>query len=122
MLNCGSSENGVVCPNENNLSREEAQNDDFRVNYLESYADTIAQSIQDGVPVKSYLMWAWTDNFECKSSPLPGFEALLTMGTGQEGRTARFGVVWIDYEDGCKRYPKKSAGVMRDYFAKRLQA
>lgn len=61
-----SSENGVVCPHENELSREEAVEDDFRIGYLSSYADQIAQKISEGVPVKSYLMWAWTDNFECK--------------------------------------------------------
>jgi len=60
------SENGVVCPNENTLSREEAVKDDFRIDYLESYADTIAMKIKEGVSVKSYLMWAWTDNFECE--------------------------------------------------------
>ncbi|KAK1925232.1 glycoside hydrolase superfamily [Papiliotrema laurentii] len=97
------SENGVVCPDEDKLPREQAVNDDFRCDYLTSYADQIALKIQQGVPVKSYLMWAWTDNFEW-----------------QEGYTARFGVVWIDYADGCKRYPKKSVGVMRDYFAKRM--
>jgi len=62
-----SSENGVVCPRENELSREEAVKDDFRIDYLSSYADTIATKISEGVPVKSYLMWAWTDNFECTS-------------------------------------------------------
>lgn len=39
--------------------------------------------------------------------------------TGQEGFTARFGVVWIDYKDGCKRYPKSSAAYMKKYFAER---
>jgi beta-glucosidase len=39
---------------------------------------------------------------------------------GQEGYSARFGVVWIDYKDGCKRYPKKSVAHMRDYFKERL--
>jgi beta-glucosidase/6-phospho-beta-glucosidase/beta-galactosidase len=34
-----SSENGVVCPRENELSREEAVKDDFRIDYLSSYAD-----------------------------------------------------------------------------------
>lgn len=96
------SENGVVCPNENKLSRDEALKDDFRINYLSTYADQIALKIEQGVPVKSYLMWAFTDNFEW-----------------QEGYTARFGVTWIDYQDDCRRYPKKSAGYMRDYFAAR---
>lgn len=39
---------------------------------------------------------------------------------GQEGFTARFGVVWIDYKDGCKRYPKDSATYMKKYFAERM--
>lgn len=83
----------MVCPNENNLSREEAQNDDFRVNYLESYADTIAQSIHDGVPVKSYLMWAWTDNFECE------YLSLLDPSTPADGdaqgkKAGRHGSAW----------------------------
>lgn len=55
----------MVCPNENELLREEAIKDDFRIGYLSSYGDQIAQKISEGVPVKSYLMWAWTDNFEC---------------------------------------------------------
>ncbi|KAJ9110602.1 hypothetical protein QFC22_006701 [Naganishia vaughanmartiniae] len=54
------SENGVVCPNENELPREQAINDDFRIGYLESYADQIALKIAEGIPIKSYLMWAWT--------------------------------------------------------------
>lgn len=61
-----SSENGVVCPREHQLSREQAVEDDFRIGYLSSYGDQIALKIAEGVPVKSYLMWAWTDNFECK--------------------------------------------------------
>ena len=62
------SENGVVCPGENELPREKAVEDDFRVDYLTSYADQIALKIKEGVPVKSYLMWACTDNFECESN------------------------------------------------------
>lgn len=67
-----SSENGVVCPRENELPREEAVKDEFRIDYLSSYADTIATKISEGVPVKSYLMWAWTDNFECEWSSSSG--------------------------------------------------
>jgi beta-glucosidase len=109
----------VVCPRENELSREEAVKDDFRIDYLSSYADTIATKISEGVPVKSYLMWAWTDNFECKSPFIVPDQA---EHLGQEGFTARFGVVWIDYKDGCKRYPKQSAAYMKKYFQERVQA
>jgi beta-glucosidase len=72
-FSCSRSENGIVCPNENELSREEAVEDDFRIGYLESYADQIALKIAEGIPIKSYLMWAWTDNFEC------GFRGTLSV-------------------------------------------
>lgn len=98
-----SSENGVVCPEEEEMSPEEAYNDDFRINYLESYADQIALKISEGVPVKSHILWALTDNFEW-----------------QEGNVAKFGVVTIDYKNDCKRHPKKSAGHMKEYFARRI--
>jgi beta-glucosidase/6-phospho-beta-glucosidase/beta-galactosidase len=45
---------------------EEALQDDFRIDFLTRYADQIALAISRGVPVKSHLMWAFTDNFECK--------------------------------------------------------
>lgn len=89
----GSSENGVVCPDEDKLPREQAVNDDFRCDYLTSYADQIALKIQHGVPVKSYLMWAWTDNFECRLPTRgPGSsqgKKATRLGSGSFGSTTR---------------------------------
>jgi beta-glucosidase len=34
-----------------------------------------------------------------------------------EGYETRFGVTYVDYENGQTRYPKKSALVMKDLFA-----
>ena len=62
-----STENGAVGPNENKISMPEVLNDEYRIEYLTKYADEIAKAIHRGVPVKSHLMWALTDNFECKS-------------------------------------------------------
>ena len=67
LIHAISSESGVVCPSEHTLGRDAAVIDDFRVDFLTSYADQIAVKIGEGVPIKSYLMWAWTDNFECQS-------------------------------------------------------
>ncbi|KAH8082758.1 glycoside hydrolase superfamily [Filobasidium floriforme] len=97
-------ENGAVCPNENDIPFPDVLDDHFRIEYLTKYADQVAMAIQRGVPVKSHLMWALTDNFEW-----------------QEGHTARFGVTYIDYEDDCKRYPKKSAAVMKEYYRSRIE-
>ena len=55
---------------------------------------------RDGVKVKGYFAWSLFDNFE--------------WGTGY---TCRFGLNFIDYKNGLKRYPKLSA----DWFKKFLQ-
>jgi len=33
----------------------------------------------------------------------------------------RFGCVYVDYKDNCKRYPKQSAKVLKDIFKKYIQ-
>lgn len=66
-----STENGAVCPNENDIPFPDVLDDHFRIEYLTKYADQVAMAIQRGVPVKSHLMWALTDNFECKSDCNP---------------------------------------------------
>lgn len=52
------------------MSKEEALQDDFRIDYFRGYIDELAECVKEGVPVKSYLAWAFADNFECKSIPL----------------------------------------------------
>ena len=46
---------------------------------------------RNGVKVKGYFAWALLDNFEWA-----------------DGYTVRFGLIYVDYEDGLKRYPKNS--------------
>jgi len=33
----------------------------------------------------------------------------------------RFGCVYVDYKNDCKRYPKQSAKVLKDIFKKYIQ-
>ncbi|KAK9474793.1 glycoside hydrolase superfamily [Dipodascopsis tothii] len=94
-------ENGVICPNERDLPREEGLNDQFRIDYFNGYINAIIE-LQGEVPVKSYIIWALLDNFEW-----------------QEGYT-RFGVTWVDFDDDNKRYPKKSAYYIKDFMHKAL--
>lgn len=42
--------------------------------------------------MKGYFAWSLLDNFEWA-----------------RGYTVRFGIYYVDYKDGLKRYPKKSA-------------
>lgn len=47
---------------------------------------------RNGVNVMAYYAWSVMDNFEWAA-----------------GYTVRFGVTYVDFEDGLKRYPKLSA-------------
>ncbi|KAG8389059.1 hypothetical protein BUALT_Bualt02G0189900 [Buddleja alternifolia] len=54
--------------------------------------------IEKGVDVKGFFAWALTNNFEWSS-----------------GYSLRFGLNYVDYEDGLKRYPKLSARWFRQF-------
>ncbi|CAZ82985.1 unnamed protein product [Tuber melanosporum] len=95
-------ENGVICPGEKDMKKEEAVEDDFRIDYYRSYINVMAELINEGVPIKSYLAWTFADNFEW-----------------QEGYTAKFGVTFVDTETG-DRTPKKSAGFLREFMGKKM--
>lgn len=56
---------------------------------------------RDGVKVKGFFAWTLLDNFEWIS-----------------GFTLRFGINYVDYKDGLKRYPKLSAHWFKDFLKK----
>jgi beta-glucosidase len=65
--------------------------DPNRIDYLERYRAEVNHAIKDGVPVKGYFVWCFTDNFEWA-----------------RGYSIRFGIVHTDYKTQ-KRTPKDSA-------------
>ncbi|KAL0866190.1 hypothetical protein Bca101_045308 [Brassica carinata] len=67
-------------------------NDDLRIDYYAQHLRMVRDAILMGVNVKGYFAWSLMDNFEWA-----------------EGYTVRFGLVFVDFEDGRKRYLKKSA-------------
>ncbi|CAD5326322.1 unnamed protein product [Arabidopsis thaliana] len=67
-------------------------NDDLRIDYYAHHLKMVSDAISIGVNVKGYFAWSLMDNFEWS-----------------EGYTVRFGLVFVDFEDGRKRYLKKSA-------------
>lgn len=76
-------------------------NDTFRIEFFEGYIAAIGSALkEDGVDVRSYFAWTFTDNWEWAA-----------------GYTDRFGVTFVDFESKeKKRYPKKSASVIRELF------
>ena len=92
-------ENGTSLKGENDLSKEEILDDEFRAEYFRGYIDALAKAVQDGVDIRGYMAWSLLDNFEWA-----------------EGYETRFGVTFVDYEGGQKRYPKKSAKTIGPIF------
>ncbi|HLG63801.1 MAG TPA: GH1 family beta-glucosidase [Ktedonosporobacter sp.] len=54
--------------------------DQRRIDYLQEHIQTVARVVQQGVPVKGYIVWSLLDNFEWA-----------------EGYRKRFGLVYVDY-------------------------
>ncbi|XP_077215392.1 beta-glucosidase 12-like [Tasmannia lanceolata] len=85
-------ENGIDEFNNGNLTLEQALQDDMRIDYHHRHLTFVQRAIKDGVNVKGYFAWSLLDNFEWA-----------------DGFTVRFGINYVDYKDGLKRHPKKSA-------------
>ncbi|KAL0769973.1 hypothetical protein Bca101_035123 [Brassica carinata] len=73
--------------------------DGDRIDFFARHLEMVKDAISIGANVKGFFAWSLLDNFEWAA-----------------GYTARFGMVYVDFKDGCKRYPKKSA----DWFKKFL--
>ncbi|KAM7273829.1 hypothetical protein ACFE04_028493 [Oxalis oulophora] len=85
-------ENGILEANNASLSFKEALTDNNRIDYHYRHLRYIQKAIKKGARVKGYFAWSLLDNFEWSL-----------------GYTVRFGIYFVDYKDGLKRYPKLSA-------------
>lgn len=74
-----------------NVTYTEGLHDSTRINYYRSYLQELKAAIDNGANVNGYFAWSLLDNFEW----------LL-------GYTARFGIVYMDFND-LSRHPKMSA-------------
>jgi beta-glucosidase len=93
-------ESGTSVKGENDLSLEEIVKDDVRQRYYNDYVRAMATaSALDGVNVRGYFAWSLLDNFEWA-----------------DGYETRFGVCFVDYENGQKRHPKNSARSLKPLF------
>ncbi|XP_029127119.1 cyanogenic beta-glucosidase isoform X3 [Cajanus cajan] len=93
-------ENGYDEYNDPTLSLEESLIDTNRVDYLYRYLYYLQMATKDGVNVKGYFVWSFLDNMEWDS-----------------GYTERFGLVFVDFKDGLKRYMKLSAYWLRNFLS-----
>ncbi|KAI6685536.1 hypothetical protein NL676_031449 [Syzygium grande] len=85
-------ENGIDEFNNSTLPLEHQLADYIRIDYYYRHLMYLHKAIKDGVNVKGYFAWSLLDNFEWSS-----------------GYTVRFGINYVDYKNGLKRYPKQSA-------------
>ena len=93
-------ENGTSLKGENDLPLDKILDDEFRAQYFRDYIAALGKAVgEDGVKCMGYLAWSLMDNFEWA-----------------EGYETRFGVTFVDYQGGQKRYLKKSAKVVGPCF------
>ncbi|KAJ0258538.1 Beta-glucosidase 15 [Hirschfeldia incana] len=75
-----------------NTGRENFHQDDDRIDYYAQHLELLKDAISIGAQVKGFFAWSLLDNFEWST-----------------GYTVRFGLVHVDFNDGCRRDLKKSA-------------
>ena len=80
-------------------SPEGSVRDPARVSFLERCLAQLERAVDDGIPVRGYFHWSFTDNFEWS-----------------DGYDERFGLVYVDYKTQ-KRIPKESA----DWFSGKIK-
>ncbi|XP_042489606.1 beta-glucosidase 13-like [Macadamia integrifolia] len=85
-------ENGISEFNNSTQTLEEALADNRRIDYYYHHLLFLNKAIKEGVDVRGYFAWSLLDNFEW-----------------DYGYTVRFGINYVDYKNGLKRYPKHSA-------------
>jgi beta-glucosidase len=82
-------ENGAAYNNKPDAKGE--VHDPKRIDYLKGHFNALSRAINDGVPVRAYHCWSLMDNFEWAS-----------------GYSQRFGLTYVDFENGQKRTIKES--------------
>ncbi|EEE65609.1 beta-glucosidase 24 precursor [Oryza sativa Japonica Group] len=91
-------ENGVDEVNNENLSLKEALIDTTRIEFYRQHLFHVQRALRQGVDVRGYFAWSLFDNFEW-----------------MDGYSVRFGINYIDYKDGLKRYPKRSSQWLQNF-------
>ncbi|BAT93033.1 hypothetical protein VIGAN_07191800 [Vigna angularis var. angularis] len=91
-------ENGVAKARDDSIAVDEALKDGIRIRYLIGHLHFLLQSIKEGVNVKGYYAWSFSDSFEWDA-----------------GYTVRFGQIYVDYKNNMKRYLKFSCFWLKNF-------
>lgn len=94
-------ENGVAQARNDSIPVNEARKDGIRIKYHDSHLKFLLEAIKGGANVKGYYAWSFSDSFEWDA-----------------GYTVRFGLIYVDYKDNLKRYPKYSAFWLQKFLLK----
>ncbi|KAJ0038176.1 hypothetical protein Pint_24084 [Pistacia integerrima] len=94
-------ENGLADANSSSWTVNKATNDILRIKYHRLHLSSLLKAIEDGVEVRGYYVWSFLDNFEWDS-----------------GYTYRFGITYVDFKNGLKRYLKNSGLWFKNFLQK----
>ncbi|KAI4368600.1 hypothetical protein MLD38_017143 [Melastoma candidum] len=94
-------ENGIDEANNTTLPLEKQLADENRISYYYGHLQYLKKAIDDGARVKGFFAWTFLDDMEWGS-----------------GYTVRFGLNYVDFQNGLKRYPKHSAIWFKNFLRK----
>ncbi|RDX86878.1 hypothetical protein CR513_31718, partial [Mucuna pruriens] len=94
-------ENGVAEARNDSKPINEARKDSIRIRYHDSHLKVLLEAIKEGVNVKGYYAWSFSDSFEWDA-----------------GYTVRFGLIYVDYKNNLRRYPNYSAFWLKKFLLK----
>lgn len=78
--------------------------DKNRLEYLKNHIQQVQRAIQDGLPVKGYFVWTWTDNFEWAEGFFPKFGLVKTDFHTQKRIIKQSGKWYGEFIQGEKTY------------------
>lgn len=76
-------------------------NEEIRKRFLKKHLKSLFKAIKKGIDVRGYFYWSLLDNYEWLY-----------------GKSKRFGLIFVDYENNFKRIPKESFYFYRDLIHK----
>ncbi|XP_075646079.1 beta-glucosidase 17-like isoform X1 [Castanea sativa] len=94
-------ENGMADANNRSLPIKDALKDSLRIKYHYGHLSYLLKAIKEGVNVKGYYVWSFFDDFEWDG-----------------GYTARFGLIFVDFNNNLRRYLKHSAYLFKLFLLK----